>query len=1251
MAGLSKDLTSFVPVLAVSLAAEATSASANKVEGALLSADISGFTAMSERLMSEGKVGSERLTQLINDCFEAMIGVAYDYGGEILKFGGDALLVLFRGDEVELRGAAAGLEMHKAMKATDAATEANLQMTVGVATGPFDVFLVGSNDRELLISGPRASETITLESSAEANETVVDETIAHAVGLDLTTAVQRASGYVIDGPIDAPKPGAVDRAALDVDLQRFVPASVAAQLAVVDDLGGEHRLVTVGFVSISGFSQLLASQTADDLAAHLGSFVDALHDITQRTGVTVLHNDIGGDGAKFVLCAGAPLSSGNDTDAVLAAAVEISGIDTPCEVKIGVHAGRAFATFLGTKYRRTYTLMGDTVNTAARMMGAAQPGTVVATHSSVMATRSVFITDELEPLQVKGKAEPIRAHRVVASTAEARNSGSALNLVGRDAEVERLISTSQKPGGVSQIVGDAGSGKTRLLTELYNMAFTSGLTVFTGSCSPFGSSTPYSAARQMLRGGLGIDLDADPVSAGHFLVKILKEEAEQLLPLAPLLAVPFGAEVDDTEVAADIAAEFRRDRIQESVVELLDATMFDDPVVFVLEDAHWTDEATAALLRHLLAASSNGRNWATCITTRPEGRLDLSHFGDAPDIELGPLADEHIRSLAIAASTKPLVDQVLDRIVERSGGHALFAEQLARIASDGRDELPESIEQLLIDRIDALPPDIRSLVRTASVFGREVRLDHLASVTGRDNVADLLLEATGILTSVSDEAYEFVHALHRDTAYEGLPFTERARLHQQIGLLLETGAVDIDEIASVLSIHFDAAGDSDRAWRYGVLAGRSAAEDYAWIDAAASFRRALRHDPEHTSDAPPEVLWQELGECLLTSGNFVEAEDCFGSAIELHPPDSPNISLLRTRQAVAATRRTDYSAAFDYLDHAASGVDEHSVTDAEIRVARARLLYQQSHNQEAHDLAKTVIENLPPELPPRALAETYKILQITAEALAIPGHETFGEQALQSYRDIADLDGEAEILNNLGVSAYYRSDRSSAEDLYRRSLDLKIRCGDAAGASMARLNLAELLIERGKTADARELLLVTKRNFEATGMRIGLLFGRVLLGRLELLSAEPERAQQLLQSAADEYRLLDAEGRAKEAEIHCAEAMFLAGSYADCSTLVDNLRTTVEQDPEIFDEGPHRAGARLAILRGAILMRTSGLPAATVEWQLAMSEAQTAGADDLAAVASVLLAANPRLRRRAVARLEEIGIEHVPILDSFGFLD
>ena len=261
-------LIPFVPSLTVDMAQQGDGNVHACIDASMLSADISGFTALSEALADKGREGAEELTRLINSCFVALMEAAYGYGGEVLKFGGDAVLIMFRGDDHLRRAGRAAQAMQLVLHGTTAARRADLTMTVGVAEGPFDVFLVGSAERELLVCGAAASEVIRLESSAEAGETLAAPAIAQA----LNTREHNGATVIWDHPT-TPPPRSID----DQDLSAFVPPTVAEQLGAFSDVGGEHRLVAIGFVSVGGIDQAIATSGGQQVADDLGSLLDRVH--------------------------------------------------------------------------------------------------------------------------------------------------------------------------------------------------------------------------------------------------------------------------------------------------------------------------------------------------------------------------------------------------------------------------------------------------------------------------------------------------------------------------------------------------------------------------------------------------------------------------------------------------------------------------------------------------------------------------------------------------------------------------------------------------------------------------------------------------------------------------------------------------------------------------------------------------------------------------------------------------------------
>ena len=252
------------------------------------------------------------------------------------------------------------------------------------------------------------------------------------------------------------------------------------------------------------------------------------------------------------------------------------------------------------------------------------------------------------------------------------------------------------------------------------------------------------------------------------------------------------------------------------VIEFLDATLT-GPILLVVEDVHWIDDASGDLLNQLVLASVN-RPWAGVITRRPEGNWTVATADHVTTIELTPLDATEIRQLALEVSSRDFTDLELELIEDRAQGNPLYVVELARALADAHSdaELPASVEQLISSRFDRLDPTTRRLIRVAPVLGN---VFDVVAVTSMLGVLDATVDAhaalsataaTGAIAQQSGGTWAFNHALYRDTAYEGLPFERRRALHRLAAEIIETRAVDVATVAPVLSIHYSAAGSHQR---------------------------------------------------------------------------------------------------------------------------------------------------------------------------------------------------------------------------------------------------------------------------------------------------------------------------------------------------------------------------------------------------------------------------------------------------------
>ena len=462
------DLRRHVPDVVLTWDDEAPGERWRVLDGTLVFADISGFTALTERLSKRGRIGAEEIVETLNRVFGGMLETAATRGADLLKFGGDALLFLFRGEGHAQRACDAAVEMRMALReAASIPTSVGrlrLAMSVGIHSGAVHLFLVGEPTRELLVLGPAATATADAEKAANAGEIVVTSGTAEQLPAGATRP--RADGALLlkrrapsqQAP-GAPTPLVVDRARL----RTVFPIALGDYL----DPGPpepEHRLATIAFARFSGTDAMLAGPGP-------GAVADAVHDLVtmakaclEAEGVTLLATDLGSDGSAFFLGSGVPQASEDDEGRMLRAMRRFVDLGPPLPVQVGINRGHVFVAEVGAPSRAAFSAMGDTTNTAARIMSKAPVGMVYAHPTVLEHSRTLFASTPAGPFAMKGKALPLLVYdvREEAGTRESRDS-ARLPFLGRDAELaivrSALITALGGAGGVATVTGSDGHGQ------------------------------------------------------------------------------------------------------------------------------------------------------------------------------------------------------------------------------------------------------------------------------------------------------------------------------------------------------------------------------------------------------------------------------------------------------------------------------------------------------------------------------------------------------------------------------------------------------------------------------------------------------------------------------------------------------------------------------------------------------------------------------------------------------------------------
>jgi class 3 adenylate cyclase/tetratricopeptide (TPR) repeat protein len=1215
------------------------------VDGSLAFVDISGFTQLTEKLARRGKVGAEEVSDTLQTIFTQLLDVAYDYDGGLLKWGGDALLVLFEGPGHAQRAcrAVAGMQQTLDRIGTLRAGGATvtLRMSVGIHSGRFDFFLVGESHRELIVTGPGASTTVAMESIAEAGEVAVSAATAELVG-DGLAGRRKGNAVVVERIRDVPLRPAPDVGDVsDIDLPSCIPAELRKQL-LVEQGEAEHRTVSVAFVRFSGTDGVLAGNGPAALAESLHELVAGVQEACERFAVTFFATDINADGGKIILVTGAPWSGGDDEERLLRA-VRMIADRGGIPVRIGVNSGRAFTCDFGPAYRRTYQIYGDAVNLAARIMAKGRPGQVLATDATLSRARTAYRLEELEPFTVKGKAEPVRASVVgaVAGTREAARR--ATPLVGREEEMAVLMaaagSARSGEGRVVELVGEPGIGKSRLVEELESR---SAIQSFRATCEQYESSTPYFPFRGLLHDLLHCPREARADEVERALRSHVGSVAPELGPWLPLLGTALGHDLAATPETASLDERFVPERTADAVCSLL-AALRPEPTLLVFDDVHWLDEASAGALARI-AEEAASRPWLVLVTRREvDGGFAAAAAPHAVVLRPQPLSAEAVEELAtVATEDVPLPPHVLEALAERSGGNPLFLTELiaASLAGAGLDELPDSVEALMAAHIDRLEPGERTVLRYAAVLGATVETGLLLEALEGEVAAvdaDVWSRLGEFLGEDEPGVLRFRHALIRDAAYEGLPYRRRRALHARVAETIERRAgPGADDEAERLSLHYFHAHDTAAAWRYSRVAGERALGIYANVEAAAFFERALRAAGRFHGAARSDVaaVAESLGDVRVRLGEFEAAGEAYRAARRQLPADPVEEARLMLKHALIPWRLGRHPQALRWLTRGLrviDGLDEPSAVRQRARLYawKGVVKQKQGYPLEAIGWCERAIEAAEASGARDALAQSYYMLDWAYAALGRFEEAVYSQRALAIYEELGDLERQALILNNLGVLAHRRGRWGESIDLYDRAQEAWEKAGDRWSASFAVLNRAEVLLDQGRLGEAEPLLRESLRIARASrsGSRIADAAG--YYGRLLARLGRFDEARSSLAEARAQHERDGERGEVLETEARIAEALLLEGAAADALEQVERTLARARTFDGIFALVP-----TLERVRGLALMQLGRPEEARAALTDSLDRARLDTADYDVALALDSLAALGRLTGEPASAFE-----------------
>jgi class 3 adenylate cyclase/tetratricopeptide (TPR) repeat protein len=1225
--------------------------------------DISGFTKLSERLARKGREGAEQITEAIGNSFESILEVAYDNGGSLLKFGGDALLLWFEGDGHVERACRATVLMRRVLRTVGRidvpGAKVTLRMSQGVHSGEFHFFAVGESHVEFLPAGPGWSRLVAMEHAAVAGEILLSTELAALLPARCRgeakgpgVLLQREpSGRIAKVPLQ-PRPAMP----LETLARCLSPAIRAHVLA-----GGgssEHRPVTIAFIQYRGIDALVEESGPAAAADALHRLVSVVEAATEEREIAFLASDVDADGGKLILTSGAPKVTGDDEERMLLALRRIVDAELPIAIRIGVNRGYVFAGDIGPAYRRTYTVMGDAVNLAARLMAKAEPGSIYATADVLDRSNTVFETTELEPFAVKGKARPIQAWAV------GRAKGSRtrhvelerLPLIGREPELARmreaLAAARAGTGRLIEIVGEAGVGKTRLLEALREDA--AGFRRQHAACEAYTASTPYAVWRELLRELMGFGRDEPDAVVEAQLRSEVAAHAPDLAPWLPLIAGALGVEIPPTPEVAMLAEKYRRPKLHETVRRFVEVVVR-EPLLVEIEDAHHMDEASAELLGYMTGQVAS-RPWLFCVAHRPaDAGFKASDAPPVLRIALEPLAEKDaLRMAQLASERHPLPMHVLEVVVQRAGGSPQFLRDLLRsaIESGGVAGLPDSAEAAAMARIDGLAPEDRAIIRCAAVFGLSFHPRMLAWLAGEGDVPMPGPATWARLHDFFDEEPDgylrFRRSLVRDAAYEGLPYKLRRRLHAAIAAQLVQEAHDAEEAAGILSLHYVVAGEYREAWRYAAVAGKRAAAVFAHVEAARLYARALEAG-RRLDDVPGEELvavHEAMGDSWKAAGEYRKATDAYAAAVR----SVRDNALLRSRLLLKRSRCEETFGkppqALRWAARARKALEgltgpEVARLNASLSAWYATVLQVEGRSKDAIRWAQRAIREAEAVDDAEALGAGYFVTGWAYRALGKDGVAPLWARSLEAYQRSGNLTRQAGLLANLGVVSKSQGRWDEALSYYEQAREQSLKIGNTVNAELGRINIAEILADRGELPEAEALLLDSLPRLRALGYRYFLgaclaLLGRVALraGRFDDALKRFDEARSNFQAAGSQQEVMDVDARIAECRVFMGEP----------DAALELARATLSRAAS--SDGVAMVVPLLERVRGQALLRQSDLAGARQALEASLAAGRTL--DDPFEVTLTLLALVELARREGGEPAPEIVRESRALLDRLG---
>ena len=1154
-----------------------------ELDAAGMFVDVSGFTSMTEKLMRQGKVGAESISDILNSTFSPVIDAVYRNDGFITGFAGDAFTAIFPGKDV-CKPCVAAMEIQEIFR-TNACHETPygsfaISAKIGISYGAVHWGIPGTEyHRTFFFRGAAIDGCAGAEHHACSGDIILDDAAMAMTRPDLFKAAPVGDGGFHRIETCSAKKSRTTNTETTIikEVGRlFFPEQLYEQ-----KLSGEFRDIVPVFIS---FEQPESFEALD-------KFVAAVLETTDAFGGYFNLVDFGDKGGNMLILFGAPVSYENNVQRAVSFILALKE-RVDISFRCGITQGEVYAGFVGSDRRSTYTVLGDRVNLAARFMMKAQWGEIWLSEGVAAKVEEHYDISPLGEYQFKGKTEKIKVFSLRGQKSRSDEISFEQEMIGREADLKKALEffaplRKGRNPGVLAVWGDPGIGKTRLLAAV-KKEFTGDVEVLTlaadsilrKSMNPFATfleryfeqSEAENAAEKKKR--FETRWAAVMASIGTYPdARVVQEVTEELIRTKSFLAALIGIEWKDS-LYEKLDAKSRFENTLYAVKEFIKALSLARPVIIVLDDIQWLDNDSREIVKVLFRQTKHF----------PFSLAVLGRYGDdgtKPPIDVDEevarteLALDRLPAPAVALLSEKLLGaptggELQDLIMRRSEGNPFFVEQICFYlktngllelrngqyhAIGGSIDIPQGVNALLISRIDRLSQRLKDSVFTASVLGREIDVSIFSEIMRDQDVPSLLSEGRDerIWTPLSELLYSFRNLLLREAAYDMQLRGRLKVLHRIVADAMERTYAAEDKHASEMAFHFERAEERDKTRHYLRKAADFAREHFQNEDAIRFYVKLLDYIDDQTDQVD---IRHKLGGVYKLIGKWKEAEDSFRTALKIAEDlkDIPRSADNMRELGYLLLEKGRYDESRELLDRAFETYRATGGKAGESTVLGyiGLIYYYKGDLDNAVEFFNRRL-TIAKELNDRAnIMVSYRYLG------GVAYYRADYRQAQEYYRQVlgiaeelgAELDLAVAKLN-LGLSCSYLNDFDNALRYYRESLEVYQKFGSKFYIAYTHNNMGELLFWMGNYEEAITSFKEQRNIAAELGSSRHIAMANNMLGNVSKRLKHYDQAQEYYDRALKIATEFSLKNLMCEFLFEKAELLFEIGKIAEATPLND----------------------------------------------------------------------------------------------------